>query len=75
MRPAWILNDLFVVPEARRQGIAGKLLCAAHDLAIGTGAAEMSLETAADNHCAQAAYEKLGWQRERVFVKYNFPLD
>ena len=74
MRRAWLLNDLFVTPVWRRHGVAGALLLAAREFAINTNAAEMFLETAADNYAAQAAYEKLGWEREAVFLKYNLPL-
>lgn len=75
MRRAWLLNDLYVVPEWRRHGIGRALLLAARDFARSTQAAEMFLETAKDNTIAQTAYEALGWQRETVFFKYNLPLD
>ncbi len=74
MARAWILNDLFVMPAARKAGVARALLSRALEFARATGAAEMSLETASDNTIAQAAYEKLGWQRETRFIKYNLPL-
>jgi len=71
MKPLWILNDLYVVPEARRRGVARALLEAARRLALETGAAGLTLETAADNHSAQHLYEQLGWQRETEFFHYS----
>lgn len=73
LRQIWILNDLFVVPKARRQGIASALLTRARDFAVETGAARLQLETAQDNHCAQATYEKLGWVHSE-FLNYKLPV-
>ncbi|MDQ6781570.1 MAG: GNAT family N-acetyltransferase [Candidatus Eremiobacteraeota bacterium] len=75
LRRVWVLNDLFVIPAWRRNGVGRALLLAARDFAVSTQAAEMFLETARGNTIAQAAYEALGWQRESVFYKYNLPLD
>lgn len=74
LRPALILEDLFVAPEARRRGVAGALLDAALAHARDAGAAVMFLETAITNEAAQALYEAHGWTREREFYKYNAPL-
>ncbi|OOG57354.1 GNAT family N-acetyltransferase [Rhodanobacter sp. C03] len=70
----WLLNDLFVVPSARRQGVAAALLTAATEHARALGAASLSLSTALDNAPAQALYESLGWQRERQFCEYSLTL-
>ena len=70
----WLLNDLFVTPSARRQGVASALLGAAADHARALGAASLSLSTALDNVPAQALYEALGWQRDRQFCEYHLGL-
>jgi ribosomal protein S18 acetylase RimI-like enzyme len=70
----YILEDLFVVPEARRGGVAGALIERALNHAHENGAVGMFLETASDNAPAQALYERLGWTREGRFLKYNAPL-
>lgn len=75
LRPALILEDLFVAPDARRAGIASALLDAALGYARETGAAVMFLETAYTNTAAQALYERSGWTRENEFYKYNAPLE
>lgn len=71
---SYLLNDLFVVAEARRHGVAKALLMAAADQARALGAASMSLATALDNTAAQALYESLGWQREQGFCEYGLTL-
>lgn len=70
----WLLNDLFVVASARRQGVAAGLLGAAAEHARALGAASLSLSTALDNAPAQALYESLGWQRDRQFCEYSITL-
>jgi GNAT superfamily N-acetyltransferase len=64
MARSWILNDLFVLPATRRQGIARALLDAAADFARGDGAACISLETGRDNAAARATYRAAGWQED-----------
>ena len=70
----YLLNDLFVVPAARKHGIGARLLTAAADFARANGAASMSLSTATDNAAAQHLYEALGWKRETGFLEYHLPL-
>jgi ribosomal protein S18 acetylase RimI-like enzyme len=67
LRPLYILNDLFVVPERRGAGTGEALLRHAQEFCRVTGAKGLALETATDNP-AQKLYEKLGWVRDtRVF--------
>lgn len=63
----WILNDLFVAPEARRSGVARALLQRARSHAVATGVSRLTLETAEDNHSAQQLYASKGWQRDEGF--------
>lgn len=70
----WLLNDLFVAAEARRQGVAAALLTAAAEHARALGAASLSLSTARDNAAAQALYESMGWQRDHAFCEYSLTL-
>ncbi len=71
MRPIWILNDLYVAPEARRHGVARALMERARQLALQTSAESLALETAVDNHNAQKLYEQLGWIRDEEFFRYS----
>jgi ribosomal protein S18 acetylase RimI-like enzyme len=70
----YLLNDLFVVPSARRGGAARALLLAAADFARAQGAASLSLSTGVDNSAAQRLYESLGWTRDESFYEYNLVL-
>ena len=67
----WILNDLFVAEEARRNGVAQALLERAASFGKETGAARLTLTTEVTNEKAQALYEALGWERDTSFYTYN----
>jgi len=69
-----ILNDLFVAPGARGQGVGRALLRAAEGSARARGAVRLVLSTALDNHPAQALYAAAGWTRDDAFVEYAKPL-
>jgi len=64
MARIWILNDLFVLPAMRRQGVAASLLDAAAAFARDDGAAGIQLETGLDNTAARAAYRAAGWRED-----------
>ncbi len=70
----YLLNDLFVAPEARRLGVARRLLEEAANTARALGSAGLSLSTAHSNVRAQALYESLGWQHEQEFREYSLSL-
>jgi GNAT superfamily N-acetyltransferase len=65
----FILNDLFVVPAARRQGIASLLLRVAADFGRAVGAVRLIT-----NESAQSLYESEGWNRDNSFYVYHLPL-
>ena len=73
MARTFILNDLFVVPQARGMGVGKSLLKTARDYAARIGAVRLSLSTNVSNSAAQALYEQQGWVRDRQFVSYNAP--
>ncbi len=73
LKPAWLLNDLFVAEQSRKQGVAEALLQQAKQFGAETGAAFMLLQTAYDNYKAQSVYEKNGWiKTQDFFFEYNF---
>jgi ribosomal protein S18 acetylase RimI-like enzyme len=73
-RRIWILNDLFVTPAARGNGVARQLLDTARNHAVATGAKRLALSTARDNP-AQKLYESVGYERDNVFYHYSLTLD
>jgi GNAT superfamily N-acetyltransferase len=74
MASIFILNDLFVVPEARRCGAALALLQAAAEYGRRVGALRLVLSTEVTNTTAQSLYEKVGWKRDTVFCAYQLTL-
>ena len=70
----WILNDLYVVPQARKHGVAHALMNRARQFAEATQADGLTLETATDNHTAQRLYERLGRKRDEEFYRYFLAL-
>lgn len=75
LAPAFILNDLYVKPSARRLGVAKQLLASAGEHAKASGAVWLTLSTAVTNKSAQALYEKNGWRRDDEFLVYNLSLN
>ncbi|MEK3937071.1 GNAT family N-acetyltransferase [Sporosarcina sp. FSL W7-1349] len=74
MKTAWILNDLYVDPEVRKQGIGEMLLHRVKEYAIKTGVISISLSTAPDNYSAQRLYEKNGYEQDSQFYHYELSL-
>ena len=74
MKIAWILNDLYVDAETRKQGVGEMLLHKAKDFAVETGAKSISLSTAPDNYSAQKLYERNGYIRDSQFFHYELSL-
>ena len=73
-RRLWLLNDLYVAPEARGSGVARALMLRARRLAEETDAVGLELATAQTNVAAQRLYESLGWRRDEKFPRYELAL-
>ncbi len=70
----FVLNDLFVHEQARRKGVASKLMSAVTDFSKSLGAVRVSLSTATSNETAQALYQSAGWKRDEQFFVYHFAI-
>lgn len=70
----FILNDLYVKPEARRSKAARMLLEAAVAYGKAMSAVRLVLSTAISNDTAQAVYDSAGWIRDEQFLHYTLPL-
>jgi GNAT superfamily N-acetyltransferase len=68
--PIWILNDLYVLEAARRQGIAQALIARGRELAEDTGAKVLSLSTGRENAPSRHLYERLGFELDEEFCTY-----
>lgn len=67
----FILNDLFVAHEHRRQGVGAALLRAATDYGRSEGAVRITLSTAVTNAAARTLYEASGWMRQTDYHVYS----
>ena len=70
----YVLYDLYVLEDARRQGVARALMNAASLWAREQGAARLDLETARDNAAGQALYRDLGYTLDEIFLKFSLDL-
>ncbi|MFD1484382.1 GNAT family N-acetyltransferase [Lacticaseibacillus baoqingensis] len=68
-----ILNDLYVAPKARRQGIAKQLLQATFAWAKARQAISVTWQTRTSNHHAQRLYDTVG-EREQGWIHYAHAL-
>ncbi len=68
----WILNDLYVIPEARGLRVGEKLIERAMQLARDTNAKGVMLETAHTNFSGQKLYERMGFEREDLEFRTYF---
>jgi ribosomal protein S18 acetylase RimI-like enzyme len=67
-----LMNDLYVVPEARGRGIGRALIEACRARCRERGAKSLVWETAHDNETAQALYRSLG-AKEESWLTFSLP--
>ena len=72
MKPAFILNDLFVADHCRRSGVAEKLMEEAFEYAKKNNGRFLTLETGFSNTKAQALYEKMGMEDDSDVKHYTY---
>jgi len=68
-----VMNDLFVAPQARGDGVADALIAACAERCRDHGATSLGWQTAKDNLRAQAVYERVGARREE-WLDYSLDL-
>ena len=74
LHPTLVLNDLFVLADERRNGIARSLLTQAREYAREIGAQSLFLQTGINNVAAQALYESEGYRRDVCFYRYDLQI-
>ncbi len=74
MARTFILNDLFVVPKARRKGVASMLMAATVNYARSVGAKRITLATTKDNDAAKTLYLSQGWKKDKAFHVFHLGL-
>lgn len=75
MKRLWILNDLFVHENYRKQGVAEALIEKSKELAKETKAKGLMLETHNLNANAQRLYDKTGFKKDEDYFRYYFTED
>lgn len=75
LKRVWILNDIFVAEDARRQLVADRLLQTAKKMAKQTQAVRMRVATSRDNEVAQKVYESIGFVEDEQFKNYVLPIN
>lgn len=70
----WQLRDLYVLPEARRHGVAAAMVGAVRDAALAAGAIRLSLTTEPDNQAALGLYRGLGFKPVEGLVSLSLNL-
>ncbi len=68
----FILNDLFVDPNSRKQGVGEALLKRSIDFGNEHSCKKLMLRTEVTNVTAQSVYERVGWIKDEKFFTYNF---
>lgn len=72
MKRIWLLNDLYVKPEARGRGISKLLINAAKKLAKNTNAAAVILETEKSNVIGNRLYPAVGFELDKDHNFYEW---
>ena len=75
LKRVWILNDIYVAEDARRQLVADHLMRAAKKMAKDTQAVRMRVSTSANNQVAQKVYESIGFREDTQFKNYVLPIN
>ena len=74
LKRVWILNDIYVAEDARRQLVADNLIRTAKKMAKDTNAVRMRVSTSSDNEVAQKTYESIGFKEDTEFKNYVLPI-
>lgn len=75
LKRVWILNDIFVAEDARRQLVADHLIKTAKKMAKETQAVRMRVSTSSNNEAAQKTYESIGFREDKQFKNYILPIN
>ncbi|WP_177523041.1 GNAT family N-acetyltransferase [Pseudomonas sp. v388] len=75
LKRVWILNDIYVIEESRRQLVADHLMKHAKKMAKETHAIRMRVATSSSNEIAQKVYESIGFKEDTQFKNYVLPIN
>jgi ribosomal protein S18 acetylase RimI-like enzyme len=69
-----VLNDLYVVAEARKLGVSRALMSKAKDYAVKNKTKRLSLSTAKNNSTAKSLYHSLGYVLDSDYDHYSLEI-
>ena len=75
LKRVWILNDIYVCQDARRQLVADRLIQAAKKMAKETNAVRLRVASSINNSVAHKVYESIGFVEDTEFKNFVLPLD
>ena len=75
LRRVWILNDIYVAEDARRQLVADRLLQSAKKMAKQTQAGRLRVASSRDNLAAHKMYESIGFVEDQQFKNFVLPIN
>jgi ribosomal protein S18 acetylase RimI-like enzyme len=75
LKRVWILNDIYVNEDYRRQLVADHLVKHAKKMAKETQAVRMRVATSSTNDVAQKVYESIGFKEDTQFKNYVLPIN
>jgi ribosomal protein S18 acetylase RimI-like enzyme len=70
----YILDDVYVTPTFRRQGVAKQLIDTAILFSKQENALKISLSTQRSNYKSHELYEKMGFTKDNEFLTYNYTI-
>lgn len=73
--PTGTITHLYVRPDARNDGLGGRLLAAAESTLAADGVETVSIEVLADNDAARRLYTRQGYERHRVELRKRIEND
>jgi aminoglycoside 6'-N-acetyltransferase I len=73
--PVAFLEGLYVVPEARRKGVARALVAAVERWAVSSGCSELASDALLENESSQAVHRALGFEETERVVFFRRALD
>jgi aminoglycoside 6'-N-acetyltransferase I len=72
--PIAFLEGIYVVPEARRKGIARALVAVVERWALGVGCRELASDASIENQLSHTVHRALGFQETERVVFFTKPL-
>lgn len=74
LKRVWILNDIYVAQDARRQLVADRLIQQAKQMAKETNAVRLRVASSVNNAVAHKLYQSIGFVEDNEFKSFVLPI-